>query len=863
MKIERRFIMKTNYTIQNFAKRLVMVIAVGLMAVNVWGTVTKTYVFTTKTWNAISDGPANWTSTTDGTAFENDGIKATTTYNNACGTSPMEFRNISQIVVIYNTNKSSGAGNIKIQVGTNTEKSNSVEYSKCNDGRVEYFETTFDFSPTQSGSVKMTINTTTNSLYVVAIRITYDPLAYKVTYDPESGSCDEDDATEVSGGAGVTLPTATPNAAGWEFAGWAKSACSETEVAPRLYMGGTTYYPDAAETLHAVYRKMTDGSSTTTATFTASNESGLTIIGKSPYTNMSWKHTSSGVEFEIADYGRYYASSAWFFNLDNRYNNGYAVLSAFRRIKQVVFTATSNSYLIDDVTAWDDGDASLSTSSTTQTVTGSGNVTQLLISTASGSTSETRITTFTVTYYDTKFNSNPCGNNVTLSKGTQTNATISSFSLDAVATCSAIDADRQVTVTVAAATGYEFLSTARLTFAKTSGTASATYVSGPTGTGPYTWVYRFTKDDSGAGTFSVTSATPKSYTVTLNDNSGSGGDGTKTVTYYANTNMTSAVTIPTKTHYIFGGYWTSANSGATLDTKVIDADGSWVASVSGYTDATPNWIFAGNVTLYAKWTEHTYVNYRTNCCTKPTFTISGTGKSETAGKISFTVLREDLGGVPSSTWAELEIAISSNSSGAITIIEGTGGDAGKTAWKLSSWESRNTDGGTIATTDHATFTNPSAGNYLFKVKTTASGGYTGQGTYRIGIQQAANGDYCAATVYLWVDVTLRDKFVDQLNGNGTVNLDGHGAQLAAPSLSDLDTQVENACHSEGRKLKGWIKETDLKAKYETGNSERVQTIDGLCETCDNATPWTSLVVAPGENVTTSGATWYAVWAYEK
>lgn len=853
--------MKTNYTIQNFAKRLVMVMAVGLMAVNVWGTVTKTYVFTSKDWTAICDGSgeANWTCGTAGGSFSNNGIQDTDNESTPNGTSPMEFRNISQIVVIYNTNKSAGAGNIKIQVGTNTEKSNSVGYSTCDDGRVEYFETTFDFSPTQSGSVKMTINTTTNSLYVVAIRITYDPLAYKVTYDPESGSCDEDDATEVSGGAGVTLPTATPNAAGWEFAGWAKSACSETEVAPRLYMGGTTYYPDAAETLHAVYRKMTDGSSTTTATFTASNESGLTIIGKSPYTNMSWKHTSSGVEFEIADYGRYYASSAWFFNLDNRYNNGYAVLSAFRRIKQVVFTATSNSYLIDDVTAWDDGDASLSTSSTTQTVTGSGNVTQLLISTASGSTSETRITTFTVTYYDTKFNSNPCGNNVTLTKGTETNATISSFSSDNMETCSSTDADRQVTVTVAAATGYEFLSTARLTFAKTSGTASATYVSGPTGTGPYTWVYRFTKDDSGAGTFSVTSATPKSYTVTLNDNSGSGGDGTKTVTYYANTNMTSAVTIPTKTDYIFGGYWTSANSGATLDTKVIDADGSWVASVSGYTDATPNWIYAGNVTLYAKWTEHTYVNYRTNCCTKPTISVSGTGKSVEDGKIVFAVLREDLGGNSDSEWEEVAISISSNSNGAISIVEGTSGDAGKTAKSLSSWQSRAETGGTWAVAStHAEFVEgASAGDYIFKIKSTAKNNLTGQGTYRIGITQAADGDYCESTVWIWVDVTLRDKFVDVVNGNTTINRDGQNCKITTPAESDTDEDLNDACHDTTRRLLGWVKETDLDTWYNnSGASTRVSDLDDKKNDAKLVAPNTS-------GIYPTGVTWYAIWGIEE
>lgn len=119
----------------------------------------------------------------------------------------------------------------------------------------------------------------------------------------------------------------------------------------------------------------------------------------------------------------------------------------------------------------------------------------------------------------------------------------------------------------------------------------------------------------GTATF-YTKWTANPYTVTLNDNGGSGGSDSKIVTFNANTNMTSAVAIPTKKHYIFGGYWTSANSGATLDTKVIDSDGTWVASVSGYTDATPNWIKADNVTLYAKWTEHTYTNYRTTCCTE-------------------------------------------------------------------------------------------------------------------------------------------------------------------------------------------------------------------------------------------------------
>lgn len=123
----------------------------------------------------------------------------------------------------------------------------------------------------------------------------------------------------------------------------------------------------------------------------------------------------------------------------------------------------------------------------------------------------------------------------------------------------------------------------------------------------------------GAATF-YTNWTPKDYTVTLNDNGGSGGSESVTVTYKDNANMTTAVAIPTKKHHIFGGYWTSNNSGATLTTQVIDDEGEWITSVSGYTDATPKWIYDGDVTLYAKWTEHTYANYRTVCPSELTLT---------------------------------------------------------------------------------------------------------------------------------------------------------------------------------------------------------------------------------------------------
>ncbi len=252
------------------------------------------------------------------------------------------------------------------------------------------------------------------------------------------------------------------------------------------------------------------------------------------------------------------------------------------------------------------------------------------------------------------------------------------------------------------------------------------------------------------------------------------------------------------------------------------------------------------------YTIDAYSGFITTCCDAPTITISGTGKTVTDGKISFPVLREDLGGASSTTWAELPITISSNSTGTITIITGTGGDTDKTAWKLSSWESRAETGGTIAATDHATFTSPSAGNYLFKVKTTT--GQTGQGTYRIGIHQAADATYCEATYYLWVDVTMRDKFVDNVNGNATINVDTHGATTTTPTEASLDADKNDDCHSTTRRLIGWVREDNMNTWYVTGNSTRVSNLDDKKEDAK--------LVAPGATITTSGATWYAVWGEE-
>ena len=105
--------------------------------------------------------------------------------------------------------------------------------------------------------------------------------------------------------------------------------------------------------------------------------------------------------------------------------------------------------------------------------------------------------------------------------------------------------------------------------------------------------------NSGSGT--VTANFQKIIRTLTFDQEG-GADGTETLnaTYGE---ATTQITTPTKTGYIFGGYWTGDNG---TDTKIVDADGTWIASQANFTDANNKWIVTSDKTLYAKWEEIKY-----------------------------------------------------------------------------------------------------------------------------------------------------------------------------------------------------------------------------------------------------------------
>mgnify|MGYP004648648895 CR=1 FL=1 len=144
-------------------------------------------------------------------------------------------------------------------------------------------------------------------------------------------------------------------------------------------------------------------------------------------------------------------------------------------------------------------------------------------------------------------------------------------------------------------------------------------------------------------TAGATACTPITYKVTLDKQSGTGGTSeyyyqynTKGTCYYYTSSALSTctdssdgqnITVPTRTGYTFGGYWTGKNGTGTM---YVDSTG--LTKNNLYTAV------AGNTTLYAKWTGISYtVKYDANGGTGTTASSShtyGTAKKLTMNGFS-------------------------------------------------------------------------------------------------------------------------------------------------------------------------------------------------------------------------------------
>lgn len=88
--------------------------------------------------------------------------------------------------------------------------------------------------------------------------------------------------------------------------------------------------------------------------------------------------------------------------------------------------------------------------------------------------------------------------------------------------------------------------------------------------------------------------TAKTYAITLDGNGGS--DGSATATY--NSSSLSSVSGSSRPSYDLNGYFTATSGG----TKVINANGTLVASAGSYTNSSSEWIYDDDVELHAQWT---------------------------------------------------------------------------------------------------------------------------------------------------------------------------------------------------------------------------------------------------------------------
>lgn len=144
------------------------------------------------------------------------------------------------------------------------------------------------------------------------------------------------------------------------------------------------------------------------------------------------------------------------------------------------------------------------------------------------------------------------------------------------------------TVTAVAATGYNF-STWTVSGGSTSSPSSPS-----TGTNTVTFT-----PTANSATITAT-YTPKNYTITLDvdeDHKGTVASATTSHTVSYKTVTTNIPNLPTAENgYGLYGYYTGHNGEGT---KLINRDGTFVASVAGYTDKDKKWIRDGGVTLYA------------------------------------------------------------------------------------------------------------------------------------------------------------------------------------------------------------------------------------------------------------------------
>ena len=376
-------------------------------------------------------------------------------------------------------------------------------------------------------------------------------------------------ATTTSSGSSVgSLPSTPANCSTSRvFVGWTTSSSVSSKPSVLFTSASDAPSISANTTFYAVYADKTTGSSAS-ATFSASDISATPLSG-----TLAWTHTASGITLTLSAGQRYTSGTPNTFTVTKGTSN-YAQLSGDKTITQVVATISGTNYKINSVSP-----GSLSTSSTTQTITGINSTSVTMYAT---SNYQIRLTQLVVTYTSVSYSnysltcssSTSCTQAPTLNAATTSNVTTNS----ATASCTGITSLGSSGCTISAY-GFVYGTSSNPTLASgtvvllgnsytSTGTAFSTSLTGlNSGTTYYVRPYATNGYGTGYGSqASFTTKTLTSYTVTwkVNGSTYTTGNPTTSVTEGGQVStLPTAPSAPTAcSDKVFVG-WSTTNIGTT------------------------------------------------------------------------------------------------------------------------------------------------------------------------------------------------------------------------------------------------------------------------------------------------------------
>lgn len=171
---------------------------------------------------------------------------------------------LQSVTLEMHSNTSAGTGSLQLKVGesdlwsiSDASFSSSSWAGAYSTDWTDISHTLNNISVPQGGSITLHIAASQNSLYLQSVAVEYMAQQSETftvqfnTYSSERIS----PLTETTPNGGIILPNLSTGDDHWKFYGWTVKPVDETDNIPVAYMAGTTYYPSANCTLHAIYKQ--------------------------------------------------------------------------------------------------------------------------------------------------------------------------------------------------------------------------------------------------------------------------------------------------------------------------------------------------------------------------------------------------------------------------------------------------------------------------------------------------------------------------------------------------------------------------------------------------------------------------------